>query len=204
MPHCGLTPTQWNGQENQEKSKSHGLREEQFNNWNRVKYNINKIVVVVIVIIIWRRRRERSKTWKKQMMRNTIAHHLLTSAKPVLAAWLAPLLRNSPSLYTGHGVLWYGISLWTVGVTGAVLAMLPPGFFCTSSMAEHKTLKIPWLRVSTTWQPKTSVCYQHYTGSKTQPCTSYWEKMNSIAAETRTRWHELACVSYLCKAVCTS
>ena len=46
-------------------------------------------------------------------MRNAIAHHLPTDAQLVPKQQSAPL----PSLYTEHDIIWYGISLWPVGVS---------------------------------------------------------------------------------------
>lgn len=54
--------------------------------------------------------------------------------------------------------------------------------------------KIPWRRINTTWQnTKPSVCYQQhsYSKSKTQPCNSYWGKINSTLAVTRGNSWEL-------------
>ena len=46
-------------------------------------------------------------------MHNAIAHHLLTDARAAIRpSWPTP-----PSLYTGHDVPWYGISLWLVQVS---------------------------------------------------------------------------------------
>ena len=66
--------------------------------------------------------------YTKQAMHNAIAHHLLTDAQSVPEQW--PLASFPPSLYTEHDIIWYGISLWPVGVScpGCVLSQLlvPP------------------------------------------------------------------------------
>ena len=46
-------------------------------------------------------------------MHNAIAHHPLTDAQAAIHA-SQPAPRH---LYTGHDVLWYGRSLWLVGVS---------------------------------------------------------------------------------------
>ena len=53
------------------------------------------------------------KPKKRQVMHNAIAHHPLTDAR----AAIRPSQPTPPSLYTGHDVLWYGISLWLVQVS---------------------------------------------------------------------------------------
>ena len=50
---------------------------------------------------------------KRQVMHNAIAHHLLTDARAAIHASQP----TPPCLYTGHDVLWYGISLWRVRVS---------------------------------------------------------------------------------------
>ena len=52
------------------------------------------------------------KPRKRQVTYNAVTHHLLSDARAVI-----PAPANSPSLYTGHEVLWYGISLWLVRVS---------------------------------------------------------------------------------------
>lgn len=61
-------------------------------------------------------KRERKKI--PNMVHNRIAHELLVDAGTVYEPRLVPLLQNSDRLYTGHGVLWCGISLWPAQVTG--------------------------------------------------------------------------------------
>uniref|UniRef100_A0A8B9G5G3 Multidrug resistance-associated protein 1 n=1 Tax=Amazona collaria TaxID=241587 RepID=A0A8B9G5G3_9PSIT len=52
--------------------------------------------------------------WNKLMRENTTAHHLLTDTQPDPSSDLG-LPGNSPNLYTGHDMLWYGIPLWLKG-----------------------------------------------------------------------------------------
>ena len=65
---------------------------------------------------------------KKPVMHNAIAHHPLTDAP----AAIRPSQPTPPSLYTGHDVIWYGISLWPVwvscpgGVPSQLLVPLQP------------------------------------------------------------------------------
>ena len=78
--------------------------------------------------------------YTKQVMHN--AHHPPTDAQPVPEQW--PPASFPPSLYTGHDVLWYGISLWPVWVScpGCVPSQLlvpPPAFL----LAGHEKLKSP-------------------------------------------------------------
>ena len=52
----------------------------------------------------------------KQVVHNAIAHHSLTDAQLVPEP-RSPLPASSPSLYSGHDVIWYGIALWPVWVS---------------------------------------------------------------------------------------
>lgn len=46
------------------------------------------------------------KPKEKQVMDNSIAHHLLTDARPCPHPPIIPSSRYSPGLYAGHDVLW--------------------------------------------------------------------------------------------------
>lgn len=48
--------------------------------------------------------------YTKQVMQNTVAHHLLTHAQPVPEQRL-PTPSNSLSFIIQHDAIWYGISL---------------------------------------------------------------------------------------------
>jgi len=54
------------------------------------------------------------KEYTKQAVHNTISHDPPTDAQSFPEQWRSP--DNSPSLYVHHGVIWYGISLWSVWV----------------------------------------------------------------------------------------
>ena len=55
------------------------------------------------------------KECTKQVRHNAIAHHPLTDAQPVPEQRSLPPA-NSPSFYTAHDAIWYGIALWAVGL----------------------------------------------------------------------------------------
>lgn len=125
----------------------------------------------------------------KHVTHNTIAHELLADAGPVSEARLAPLPCDCASLYTGHGVLRCGISLWPAQVACPSYAPSYWGilfFWWTSSMAEwegqgkkKKKLDLLWTGLI---KPKNIRVFGYHSVSKTQ----HWEKINSIPAETRT------------------
>lgn len=58
--------------------------------------------------------------YTKEVMHNAIAHHSLAGAPPV-PEQSAPA-SFPPSLYIERDVVWYGISLWPVGVSCAACA----------------------------------------------------------------------------------
>lgn len=99
-----------------------------------------------ITIIVIKMRGREGDTTKEQVMHNATVHHLLnddqSAPEPQSPSCSWP---TAPSLYSEHDVLWYGTSFWPVW--SPVLARLPPRFLCTSSLAEHETLKNPWQRV---------------------------------------------------------
>ena len=102
-------------------------------------------------------------------MHNAIAHHLLTDAPAAIRpSWPTP-----PSLYTGHDVLWYGISpgLVRVSCPGPAPSQLLVHLPAARAWDTEKSLTYAKRYLATT---KTSVCYQHYphTKSKTH-CISY-------------------------------
>ena len=53
----------------------------------------------------------------KQVMHNAIAHHLPTDTQLVPEQRSTPPSKLPSSLYTGHDVIWYRISLWPVWVS---------------------------------------------------------------------------------------
>ena len=79
-------------------------------------------------------------------MHNAIAHHSLTDAQLVPEQRSAPPGQLPPSLYTGHDVIWYGISLWPVwvscpgGVRSQALVPLQPS--CWLGMKTWKILDL--------------------------------------------------------------
>ena len=84
-----------------------------------------------------------------------------------------PLLANSPSLYTEHDVLWYGISLWLVQVScpGHAPSQLLVHLLAGRDWETEKSLAWDKRNLATT---KTLVCYQHYSHTKSKThCTSY-------------------------------
>lgn len=77
---------QWMREESGKKNKSHGLRWEQYNNWNKVKYHKNS-----------NKKKREIKTQEEQLIHISIAHHSLTDAKRVPKLQSAPLLGDSLS-----------------------------------------------------------------------------------------------------------
>ena len=75
------------------------------------------------------------------MMHSAIAHHLLTDAHPI------PEQRSHPpDQLTPVDILSmtsYGMEYPFGQLGSAVLAVLPPSFLCTSSLAERGRLKSP-------------------------------------------------------------
>ena len=61
------------------------------------------------------KKREINPQKKKWCKWKTIAHHQMTDAQPVLEQ--QPPASFPPSLCTAHDIMWYGISLWSVGVS---------------------------------------------------------------------------------------
>ena len=83
----------------------------------------------------------------KQVMHNAIACYPVADAQPVPKQWF-------PCLPTNSQVYILSMTLdsmeYPFGQLGpAVMAILPPSFFCTSLLAEGGKLKSPWLSIST-------------------------------------------------------
>ena len=57
------------------------------------------------------------KEYTKQVMHKAIAHHPLTDAQPVPEQWAATPWLTPTSFIVQHDIIWYGISLWPVGVS---------------------------------------------------------------------------------------
>ena len=127
--------------------------------------------------------------YAKQVMHNAIAHHSPTNAQ------LVPEQRSPrptpPSLYTGHGITWYGIPLWPLWVScpGCVLCqLLVPLQF--SRWLGIRSWKILDFRLNATEQQlKTSVLSTlfSYLTQKHSTVPATRKTINSIPAETRTR-----------------
>jgi len=106
-------------------------------------------------------------------MQSTTAHHPLTDVQPALEQWSQPLVYSS-SLCTEHEVIWYGIPLWPVWVScpGYGPSQLLVHLLAGRALEAEKCLtQYKHCLVTTT----TSVCYQHYshTKSKTQHYSGY-------------------------------
>ena len=77
-------------------------------------------------------------------MHNEVAHHLLTDGQLVPEQQSAPPGQLAPCLYTGHGIIGYGIFLWPVwvsypgGVPSQLLVPLQPS--CWLGMRSCKIL----------------------------------------------------------------
>ena len=74
------------------------------------------MIIIIIIIIVMKRnitKKGGEGEEKNPVMHNAIAHHPLTDAR----AAIRPSQPTPPSLYTGHDVPWYGISLWLVRVS---------------------------------------------------------------------------------------
>lgn len=69
----------------------------------------------------------------------TVAHHLLTDAQPVPHQCV--ICPSEISLVYILGVMFYGMEYPFGQFGSALLAVLPPGFLCTCSLAEHGKLK---------------------------------------------------------------
>lgn len=90
-----------------------------------------------------KRERNKNKTQERQIMHNTIVHHLLTNIQSKPEQQLSPPV-NSTHLCTGHGILWYGNPCVEFG--SAVLAMILSGCLYTCSLAKLGKLESPWFR----------------------------------------------------------
>lgn len=106
-------------------------------------------------------------------------HPLTDSRHPFLNPDQFLFQVTPPSLYTRYDVLWCEIFLWTVWMTSPKCASSQPPSFNRiapqwQTIRQGRT-KSPWLRRNMTAKPRISVCYQHYSHSKskTQLCNSY-------------------------------
>lgn len=77
---------------------------------------------------------------EKQVMHTAIAHNLLPNARHPFSNSDWPLLKITPPQFTGHDILWCGISLWSAWVTCSICAA-SQFLLNTSSLAEHETRK---------------------------------------------------------------
>lgn len=180
-----LPPPQppWGGEENHRKLKTLG--------WDK-----NSIVIEIkknVIIIIRRMRFNKKESGELNPVKASDAQYNCP-AHP----WAAvdPCQTTLPSLYTGHDILWYEISLWLVWVNCPGCA---PSQILLKLLTDNvwKTAK-SWLRINPLTEgehcsaaPTPSGCYWHYCHpeSKTLPCTSSREKTSCILAETRTVSH---------------
>lgn len=64
--------------------------------------------------------------------------------------------------------------------------MLPPGFMCSSSVAEHGQQKSSWLGVSHYLTTPTCLCYQHYSHNKSNTVLATMKKINAVLDRIRT------------------
>ncbi|KAJ7405835.1 hypothetical protein BTVI_67629 [Pitangus sulphuratus] len=85
---------------------------------------------------------EGDKTQERQVMNNTIAHHLVNIAKPISEPQLAALCKLLPPVYI-LGIMFCDVEYPFGHFRSAVWTMLPPNFLCSSSLAEHDPLKNP-------------------------------------------------------------
>lgn len=121
------------------------------------------ITVVVKREII---KREREVTSKRN---KGCTVQLLITCCPVPIASLSsdqpPALTIPPKLYSDHDSMEYPL----VQFRAPVLAVLPPNFLCTFSLAEHRKLQrsLTWGEHSSA-TTKTSACDQHYFHSQIQ------------------------------------
>lgn len=88
-----------------------------------------------------RRAKEKNETQEKEVMHRTIIYHLLTDAQPIPWQQSAALSQLSPVYIVNMAV--YGMKYLFGYFRSAILAISPPGFLCTSSLAEHGKLKGP-------------------------------------------------------------
>lgn len=158
-PH--ILPEGWG--RDSEKGKTHGLRQEQLNNSNKVKhyyyyyhhhyyYNNNS------------NRKEKEtekgiKPKKKQLMPNTVAHCLLTNAQPVPEQQSAPSRKLSQFVYWAccH-MLWNISGLW-VSCPGHASSWLLVQLLTGRVWETEKSFYLSTYDLPST---KISGCYQHY------------------------------------------
>lgn len=122
------------------------------------------------------RRKEGGKK-KKQVMHNTVSHHLLTDAQPVLEPWQPPPA-NFPQFYCSAWAVWYGTSLWSAwarcpGCVPSQLLVQPLHAHWQGSMRNRKALG----PVSTAQQQLTIGVLSALFSSKirtTAPCQLLW------------------------------
>lgn len=133
------------------------------------------------------KRREIAKAQEKEVMHNAmlIIHWPIPSLSLTSEQWL---LSSFPQFVHWDWPSMYGMDYPFSQFRSAILAMLLPGFLCTCSLAEHRTQKCPWRRVSTTHQLLT---YQWVTNTililnSNPTLLSSKNKFNSIPAKTRT------------------
>lgn len=97
------------------------------------------------------------------MRRNPIVHHLLNNAHPASTSSNCPSWSNPPGHTLSMACFWASplgslLSIWDIhhSLISLWLVLCWPcslnGISCTSSLAEHRKSKSPWLRVSTTKQ----------------------------------------------------
>lgn len=84
---------------------------------NKRKYINGKIMLIIIIL-----KKRKEKPTKQQVMHNANTHHSMANARlPFLNPDWSLFQITFPSLYTiffiGHGILWCGISLWSVWFT---------------------------------------------------------------------------------------
>lgn len=74
-------------------------------------------------------------------MYNSIPHHTLTNAQPIPEQQLTPS-DQLPPVHTLN-MIFCGVEHPLAQLGSALLAVLPPRFLCSSSLAEHETLESP-------------------------------------------------------------
>lgn len=100
-------------------------------------------MVTKIVIVMIRRGRESRKPQEKQAIHNKTVHHPLTKNQPIPKEQSAPPGQFFPVYVLGMS---FSMEYLFGQFRSAVLAVLCQVFLCTSSLAEHETLKNPWVK----------------------------------------------------------
>lgn len=139
-------------------------------------------MILLLIIVIKRRRREGDKTQVRQVM--TI--QLLIPCWP--SAQLGPDPPSASSFQVISPVHILGMTFYKVKLPfgqfrAPVPTLLPPSCLCISSLADHGTLKSPWLRINTPEQQPDHQCvsnikYQQYK-------FSYWVQNRPEAADKK-------------------